>query len=151
MHTLALLAFTLFAAPDFHPDRDAPEPSELAASTATTPILPIDVILFDFDSILLDEADRAQLTAVARWMLTHPGHRLVIRAHTDWVGEDAYNEHLAAMRASMVRAQLRVDGMIRGDVTEVICGERASLGQSDAADRRVVLYATTLTAPAPTC
>jgi len=127
------------------PNADQPAPRAPDFETGgEESILPTDVVRFGFDSTAIDDVDRKQLAAAAAWLHEHPGYNLVVEAHTDGVGARTYNADLADRRASMVRATLRVYGADPNRVIKVICGEGRSLGVSNAADRRVILYATGL-------
>lgn len=107
-------------------------------------ILPVDVVLFGFDSTAIDRADLLQVADAARWLQSHPDQNLVVEAHTDASGSRLYNVDLAERRADRIRDILMAVGVAGDRVTKVICGEGRSLGVSPAADRRVVLFATEL-------
>lgn len=63
-------------------------------------------IEFDFDSAHIKLASRPTLDAVADLMLRNPKLKLMIRAHTDAVGTEAYNLDLSARRAKAVMTYL---------------------------------------------
>ncbi len=139
-----LMAVALASPDSFEPATDR----AIALDTATSPgdddILPADVIRFEFDSTAIDDAHVLQLDAAARWLRAHPDHRLVVESHTDAIGRRLYNLDLADRRGSTVRTTLVDHGAAADRVIKVICGEGRSLRASDAANRRVIVYATKL-------
>ncbi|MGE0872605.1 MAG: OmpA family protein [Kofleriaceae bacterium] len=137
------------AAPDFWgntPSRGVYRSQELAASSAERPIDPGDVIEFRFGSARLDDVDRMQLQAAARWLRAHPEYRLVVEAHTDSLGADTYNLGLASQRARSVRDELQRHGIERGRVVATVFGESRPIAADPtaASNRVVVMYATKL-------
>jgi outer membrane protein OmpA-like peptidoglycan-associated protein len=141
MKSLAFLAISLAAAsasaaPDFVAGgpRSA-VPRDLAASSASTPIDPADIIPFDLNSAHISELAWNQLSTTAQWLRHHPSYRLVIEGHTDHLGSFTYNEQLAQRRAQAV-----YDGLVKLGIDP----DRMLLaiyGESD--DRQATLFATT--------
>lgn len=108
-----------------------------ATSLAETPILPVDLVHFGFDSARLDAVDREQIASAASWILAHPDHRLVLEGRADHAGPDRYNMDLALRRAHAVRDALIADGAPAARITIAGYGERQPL-PGDAADNRLV-------------
>ena len=134
------------AAPDFQHRAPHGHAREVT-SNARTMLAPIDIIPFDFDSSKLTTIDHVQVRQAARWLKQHPKHRLVIEGHTDAVGNDVYNVGLATRRANAVRDAIIALGVSPDRVVAVIYGEAKPRSRDPiaAANRVVVLYATTLT------
>jgi len=138
---LAVVAATPAAAgPDFvtedHPNK------KLAASEGTRPQTPLDDVVFEHDSSVLIDSALAQVETAARWMLAHPGHRLVLEGHANSLGAPAYNEDLALRRAEMVYRHLVDHGLPSDQILIVGYGESRAQKLASPIDRRVVLYAT---------
>lgn len=130
--------------PDFQRSGTRPVDRTLAASDGREAIDPVDVIAFRFDSSKLDSADEIEIREAGRWLIAHPRYRLVVEAHTDAYGGDAYNIGLAARRGLAVRDELAKLGIARDRVRVAVFG-RAKPPCKDpyaAANRVVVMYAT---------
>lgn len=136
---LAAAAAPAAAGPDFvtddHPTR------KLAASEGTRPQTPLDDVVFEHDSSVLISSALAQIETAARWMLAHPGYRVVLEGHANSAGAPAYNEDLALRRADMVRMHLVDRGVASDRILVVGYGESAAQKRPNPIDRRVVLYA----------
>ena len=133
------------AAPDFlgtAPSRHIDH--SLTASPMTTPIDPVDVVAFKLDSATLTEGGMAQLDSTARWLVTHPLHRIVLEGHTDKLGALPYNEDLANRRLSTVRAALMARGIHSDRIVMITYGETDAITPENPNDRRVVMFATTM-------
>lgn len=132
--------------PDFQRAVTRAVDRSLASSDGNTAIDPVDVIAFRFDSAALDGSDRIELREAARWLHAHPGYRLVVEAHTDAYGTDAYNVGLASRRARAIRDTLGSLGVPRDRVIAAIYGRAKPPSKNPfaAANRVVVIYATTL-------
>jgi peptidoglycan-associated lipoprotein len=130
--------------PDFHQPHTvrADIDREMAASSGTRELTPVDLVHFGFDSIQLDAVDREQLLAVARWLASHPDHQLVIEGHTDDVGTPAYNAYLARRRADHVADALIAAGVPEDRVVVYAFGERLPSSMDAASNRRVRIWAT---------
>jgi outer membrane protein OmpA-like peptidoglycan-associated protein len=143
-HGARLEADSAVAGPDFQRSAARPVDRSLAASDARDAIDPVDVIGFRFDSSKLDRVDEIEVREAGRWLISHPGYRLVVEAHTDAYGGDAYNIGLAARRGLAVRDELVKLGIGRDRVSVAVFG-RAKPPSKDpyaAANRVVVMYAT---------
>jgi outer membrane protein OmpA-like peptidoglycan-associated protein len=68
-------------------------------------------LLFDFDSDVLRDAAKTNLTNLANSLNQYAGSDLVIAGHTDNVGTDAYNQGLSQRRADAAAAWLRQQGV----------------------------------------
>jgi outer membrane protein OmpA-like peptidoglycan-associated protein len=134
------------AGPDFVGTSARSTERSLAASDARDAIDPVDVIAFRFDSSKLDAGDKIEVREAGRWLLAHPHYRLVVEAHTDAYGGDAYNVGLAARRARVVRDELGKLGIARDRVIMAIYGHAKPPCKYPyaPANRVVVMYATTL-------
>nr|HEX4315205.1 OmpA family protein [Kofleriaceae bacterium] len=108
-------------------------------STATSPadnrIEPSDDLVYATDSDTLDSDAEATLDQAAHWLIAHPREHLVVVAHADRAGTDAYNDDLAMRRGHHVRDYLESAGVATDRVAVVDCGKHG------AASRRVELYA----------
>jgi outer membrane protein OmpA-like peptidoglycan-associated protein len=119
---------------------------DAATSDAQAALLPVDTIHFAFDSAKMDRVDRIEVLDAARWAATHPGYHLVIEGYADATGSKDYNQDLSARRARAVRRQIVAAGVPRDRVVAVVFGENKPQGGPRALDRRVVIYATPMTA-----
>jgi outer membrane protein OmpA-like peptidoglycan-associated protein len=68
-------------------------------------------LLFDFDSDVLRDAAKTNLTNLANSLNQYPGSDLLIAGHTDNVGTEAYNQGLSQRRADAASAWLRQQGV----------------------------------------
>jgi len=142
-HVLAALciATPAAAAPDFVASDRAPHP--YAASSARTPELPREDVVFVQDSAELTETGVHQIATAARWLAAHQT-RIVVEGHADSAGDPAHNADLAEQRADSVRAELVKDGVAGDRIVIVSYGDVGAQRDVNPNDRRVVLYATTL-------
>lgn len=129
------------AAPDFVTRDLAPHP--YAASTARTPQLPREDVVFAQDSAELSETAAQQVASAANWLRGHP-MRVVVEGHADSAGDPAHNADLAAQRADAVRAELIKHGIAGDRIVLVSYGDVGSQRDVNPNDRRAILYATTL-------
>lgn len=130
------------AGPDFvaaRPERHIP--AALAASDGTKPIAPLDVVAFKLDSAWLLNGAISQVDTAAKWLLHHPGYRIVLEGHTDMIGSDAYNEDLATRRAQIVRNHLMGWGVPSDRIVIVVYGASDAMDPENPSDRRVVMFA----------
>jgi len=141
---IAALASPAIAGPDFV--TPTPKPRELAASTGTSEIGPLDDVVFDHDSYALLPVAMTQIERAARWLRSHPNHRLVLEGYADSTGSLDYNERLSTKRAEVVRDQLIRRGVGRDRIVVAVYGEHGATRGDHPLDRRVVMYASTLSA-----
>jgi outer membrane protein OmpA-like peptidoglycan-associated protein len=152
----ALVATTTAAAadpaptgPDFHAARSSRQDlaRDMGVSTGHRSILPVDTILFGFDSSRLDAVDREQAIEAARWLAAHPRHRIILEGHADHTGPADYNMHLANLRVRAVRAWMMKAGADPSRIVIASYGEHVPMSDDPANNRQVVLYAERDTRP----
>ncbi len=73
-------------------------------------------VLFDFDSAVLNLDDVRELRALAAMLKQRPSDEVIVDAHTDRRGTDAYNMVLSAERAETVTDFLRGHGVTATNV-----------------------------------
>lgn len=130
------------AAPERHIDR-----SLVAAPDAEGRIEPLDVVTFEHDRALLDTMSASQVDTAARWLNEHPDQKLVLEGHADATGVGYYNEDLAMRRIAAVRQRLMQQGVSGERIIMINFGDREAMDEGNplfGADRRVVMYSTTL-------
>lgn len=81
------------------------------------------VYLYAFDNSVLAKKYRPSLSAQARYLLMHPGARVVLAGHTDSRGSREYNIALGERRARSVYDLLRLDGVTKRQIRLVSYGE----------------------------
>lgn len=147
MKTLACIGLSLIAATaaadpaaDFVGNSARSTDRSLAASDATRPIDPIDIVSFGFDSQALDPAAQAQIAGMATWLKAHPNTRIVLEGHTDRSGTRDYNDDLGRRRAEMVKNHLIVNGVDGDRVVVAVYGEGGANRGVDHLDRKVVAW-----------
>ena len=113
---------------------------DMAASEGDGPIQPVKIVLFGHDSAVLDEVDRVELRATARWAKAHPEARIVIEGHADPSGPDAYNRYLAGLRAQAVHRELLAAGVPAAQLEPVEFGEDWQVSDDAASNRRVRVW-----------
>lgn len=135
--------------PDFveaTPPRHIPR-GLVASPDAAKPIDPWAVVPFELDKARLtaegyDDVDRA-----SRWLYSHPKHQIILEGHADAAGRVPYNDDLATRRMEAVRNRLIRNGIPNDRIVTITFGERESMDVKNplhGADRKVVMYATTL-------
>jgi hypothetical protein len=130
------------ATPRRHIDR-----SLVASPHGPTRIDPYAVLPFQLDSAQLTAEGWDEVDTAARWLKSHPNHKLVMEGHTDAIGLAPYNEDLATRRMDTVRRRLLQHGLSSDRILMITFGEREAMELENplhSADRKVVLYATTL-------
>jgi outer membrane protein OmpA-like peptidoglycan-associated protein len=91
------------------------------------------VVYFDFDSA----TPSADLLMVANELECTPDETIILDAHTDPVGTNAYNADLAKRRAEAVRDRLVEYGIDEDRIVLGVFGEEAEERASHQLDRRV--------------
>jgi len=103
---------------------------------------PLGEVLFTFDSSELSSDATARLDRVVSYANAHPDARIVLDAHCDPIGTQAYNVGLAIRRAEAVRGTLTARGVDADQIVLAIYGEAGARRTSYAADRRVTAWPT---------
>jgi peptidoglycan-associated lipoprotein len=90
---------------------------------------------FDFDSAKIRPSEVGKLEAVASWMKSNPGAKLVVEGHCDERGTAEYNRALGERRAQAAREKLVALGVDASRITTISYGKDrpADLGHSEAA------------------
>ena len=88
-------------------------------------------ILFDFNASTLRPEARANLNTLAQSLQKYPGHNVIIRAHTDSKGDDAYNLRLSEQRASSTAHYLISLGVSPSRITTQGLGESQPVDTND--------------------
>lgn len=101
-----------------------------------------EIVYFEFDSSMLDEAARAKLEENAEWLKKDPVRTLTIEGHTDEVGTPEYNLGLGERRAQASRDYLLKLGIDAKRVSIITFGEEKPAGSEDSKNRRSVFIAT---------
>jgi hypothetical protein len=130
------------AAPRRHIDR-----SLVASPDGPNRIDPYNVVPFQFDKAELTEAGLDEVNTAARWLKSHPRHKLVLEGHTDAIGLAPYNEDLATRRMNVVRQHMLRHRISSDRIVMITFGERESMDLENplfGSDRKVVMYATEL-------
>jgi outer membrane protein OmpA-like peptidoglycan-associated protein len=103
-----------------------------------------DSLLVNFHSSLLFATGKShlepgaydRLRALARTLNNYPKSRVIIKGHTDSVGEEAYNQRLSESRADTVRNFLIAEGVASARITAIGFGENMPLTTNDTAEGR---------------
>jgi outer membrane protein OmpA-like peptidoglycan-associated protein len=91
----------------------APVPPPLPpAPPVEIPKLPVEVINFEYDHMLMTPEAEAAADAVARYLKEHPTVKVIIEGHCDSRGTASYNEGLGMRRAKAVGYRMIFDGGI---------------------------------------
>ncbi len=91
----------------------------------------IDNVMFDYNKALIRKEDIATLEKVGKFMKEHPNTKLLIRAHCDSRGSQAYNQSLSMSRAMAVQGYLMQKGFKRDRFKSEWYGEQVSLNGCD--------------------
>ncbi len=106
-----------------------------------------DRIFFVEGSAEIGSRARALLAAQAAWLKNHPKVAIVIEAHADERGSEAYNRQVAAQRAEAAQARLLSEGVGPGRILIRILGRSRPVAacaepECAAQNRRVVIVPT---------
>lgn len=95
-------------------------------------------VFFEFGSFAIDYATDATLMALADRWKTESNFVVMVRAHTDSVGQSEYNQKLSADRAGAVRDRLQAHGLsgIKMEV-RALGGSQPKASNSDAEGRKL--------------
>lgn len=96
----------------------------------------INNIFFDFDAARLRPESRRQLDRLATLLLQYPEFGVVVMAHTDSWGEDAYNMELSRRRAYEVLQYMNKKGFTTVQLRSEGHGERQPAAPNDTAENR---------------
>jgi len=80
-------------------------------------------IYFETNSYTLDENSFRELNLLLTFLMQNAGTNILIMAHTDDVGDDAYNYRLSDLRATSVATYLLNEGLPPGRISSKGCGE----------------------------
>jgi outer membrane protein OmpA-like peptidoglycan-associated protein len=80
-------------------------------------------VAFRFDSADLTELGKGQVYLAAQRLKEKPDLTVVIEGHTDYVGNDAYNQKLGLRRAQTVMKELAMQGIDPNRVSAASLGE----------------------------
>ena len=109
---------------------------------------------FEFDSAVLEEAEKEVLRRQAAWIRQFPDIKFRVYGHTDLVGSQAYNQRLGLRRAQAVVAYLTSQGISRARLEAVASfGETRPLVYTEGperANRRTVTEVSGFMARRPT-
>jgi outer membrane protein OmpA-like peptidoglycan-associated protein len=86
-------------------------PAEVVHKLGKNNDLAMDRLYFDQSDYQLRPASRTSLDSLAAWLRQHPGQRVVIRGHTDNVGNARRNQTLSEFRAKVVFTYLTNRGV----------------------------------------
>lgn len=81
------------------------------------------VIYFDFDSAQIRNEFVPVIEAHARYLISHPGAKVVLEGHTDERGSPEYNIALGEARAKSVARLMQLQGMSDGRINILSYGE----------------------------
>ncbi len=100
------------------------------------------VIYFDFDSAQIRSEFVPVIEAHARYLISHPGAKVVLEGHTDERGSPEYNIALGEARAKSVARLMQLQGMSGSQINLLSYGEEkpVALGHDEASwsqNRRV--------------
>ncbi len=143
-------AATVPAAPEFADPATLPARPDDAASPGTARIAPEDQLFFANDSAVLQPDVLGLLDNVATWVKANPERTILVQGHADASGTADHNRDLSARRAEAVALYLREHGVPSSRITLVAEGEHAASLVPHGANRRVVIFATTIEQAAAT-
>jgi outer membrane protein OmpA-like peptidoglycan-associated protein len=95
-------------------------------------------VYFDFDRDVLRADARAELDAIAQFLLGNPGVSVRITGNADAIGTDDYNQDLAQRRADAVRAYLISKGVSEARLSTVSYGEQEPAAPNDTEANRAL-------------
>lgn len=110
-----------------------PEP-EFDTITIEEPIV-MENILYDFDSDRIKTEAESDLTVVKGLLEQYPEMRIELSSHTDYRGDDDYNQRLSQARAESARRWLVREGVSRSRIEAVGYGETVPQTVSERAAR----------------
>ena len=101
-------------------------------------------LLFDTGSSRLQPGGYDRLRSLARTLNNYPKSQVIIKGHTDSVGEESYNQHLSEERADRVRSFLISESVSVARITAIGFGQSLPVASNTtptgrAQNRRVVV------------
>ena len=84
-------------------------------------------LLFDSDSANLSPGAYDRMRSLARTLNNYPKSQVIIKGHTDSVGDEGYNQRLSEQRADRVRQFLIAEGVNPARITAIGFGESMPL------------------------
>lgn len=111
------------------PSDDVPEPEPPATAQPRT-------IRFDAGVFWETPQMRAEVDALADWLLGHPTRKVLLRGHSDSSGRADYNLWLSRQRARAVRDYLVEKGVDRGRIATEGAGDREPVASNATAEGR---------------
>lgn len=130
-------------APEFEAQPKEAAATPAPASESERAIAPDDQIHFGLNSDDLGDAERAMLDQIAAWAKDHPDREVVVQGHADASGSAEHNLELSARRAQAVGSYLKERGVAEAQITIAAQGEEKAGLAPAAANRRVIVFATT--------
>lgn len=91
---------------------------------------------FPFNTARLEPNAKRILDAVAKQFIDNPGMAAEVAGHTDWQGNEAYNQTLSELRAKAVVDYLVEQGANQDRLTAVGYGESQPIGDNQTEDGR---------------
>lgn len=92
------------------------------------------IYLFAFDNSIFADKYLPSLNAQARYLMSHPGAKVMIAGHTDSKGSREYNVALGERRANSVAQRLRLAGVSRKQMRVVSYGEERPVAFGDSVE-----------------
>ncbi len=93
-------------------------------------------LLFDSDSASLQAGAFDRLRSLARTLNNYPKSDVIIKGHTDNLGDERYNQTLSEERADSVRAFLVAEGVASPRVTAIGFGESVPMATNASPEGR---------------
>lgn len=90
--------------------------------------------LTDFSKAMLDNA----ASVIQKLGEAHPGLKVEVHGHTDWIGTDAYNQGLSERRANVVRDYLQRKGVDGARISTQAYGETRPKATNDTDEGRAL-------------
>jgi OmpA-OmpF porin, OOP family len=136
------------AAPPQAEQRYFTEVSKAPPSVRLSDVAPItgDQVFFDVDSAELTAKGKASLDEVVQWVTENEERTILLRGHADPSGEADYNLDLSERRAKAVATYLKSKGVKDNQLILAAAGEQLANKSPDSANRRVIIYSTTVKA-----
>jgi outer membrane protein OmpA-like peptidoglycan-associated protein len=95
-----------------------------------------DQLLFDTGSAQLNPGAYDRLRSLATTLNNYPKSQVIIKGHTDSVGEEAFNQRLSEERADRVRSFLIAEGVDPSRITAIGFGESMPVTTNATAEGR---------------